>query len=108
MIYLIAAALALILAAIVAWFIRLFLRPDEPEPVDDRPLLAPASEFDARPPAGPTPARSSVEADTEVFWPSRHHEDTVEFVAADYRPPLYSPAFAAAMGYDQPGRESGR
>jgi hypothetical protein len=92
MIYLIAAALALaFLAALayIAWLV--FLRPD-PDPADSRPLVAPAL---------------SVDADTEVFWPSRHHEDTVEIVdPATYQAPLYSRAFAAAMGLDGP--EAGR
>lgn len=30
----------------------------------------------------------------------RHYHDTVEIVTDDYRP-LYSPAFAAVMGYDR-------
>lgn len=54
--------------------------------------------------------RASLADDTTELpafdYAGRHHEDTVEIVTPDYRPPLYSPAFAAAMGYPPAGAAS--
>lgn len=98
MINLLITLLIVAFAAIVTYLVWLLVRPD-PEPADvDRPLVAPMSD---------------VDADTELFYLSRHHEDTVEIVnPMTYDPPVYSRAFASVMGYDRPsarpGREAGR
>ncbi|MDG4784382.1 hypothetical protein O7626_41085 [Micromonospora sp. WMMD1102] len=100
MTYLITAALGLAAVAILAgmvWFIaRDGGEPEHPGADDDY-----ATEVHEMAVAGPAHAEP-LTAETPAVYVSRHHEDTVEIVTGEYRP-LYSRAFAAAVGCEEFG-----
>lgn len=88
-------ALVLAVACILAYVLVVILRTDGQDNAEyDGATAEYADELHDM--AGPVHA-DPLTAETSPVYRSRHHDDTVEIVVGEYRP-VYSRAFAAAMG----------